>query len=161
NLSLTRKVIPSLEYAFEPDTQQKPGPAPLAESVGERLNRLDSPSDMTEVTFADGKLWAATTTAIGSRFSKRAGILWFQVQPTFSNGQVGGSVEQHGYVAVATNSLLYPTVGVNAAGEGAMVMSLAGPSIYPSPSFISINGSGTQGPVRVPEVGVGPEDGFT
>ncbi len=161
NLSLTRKVIPSLEYAFEPDTQQKPGPAPLAESVGERLNRLDSASDMTEVTFADGKLWAATTTAIGSRFSKRAGILWFQVQPTFSRGQVGGSVVQQGYVTVATNSLMYPTVGVNAAGQGAMVMSLAGPTVYPSPSFISMNGSGTQGPVRVPEVGNGPEDGFT
>ncbi len=146
---------------MEPDTTQKPGFAPLAESVGERLNQLDSQSDMTEVTFADGKLWSATTTAIGSLRSKRAGILHFQVQPTFSNGQVGGSVVRQGYVTVATNSLLYPTVGVNAAGSGAIVMSLAGPTVYPSPSFISINGAGTQGPVRVPEVGAGPEDGFT
>jgi len=66
SVRLTRKVISSLEYSFEPDTVQKPGPHPLGESVGESLNRLDSASDMTEVTFAAGKLWAATTTAIGA-----------------------------------------------------------------------------------------------
>ncbi len=162
SVRLTRKVISSLEYSFEPDTVQKPGPHPLGESVGESLNRLDSASDMTEVTFAAGKLWAATTTAIGAPGGpKRAGVLWLQVQPTFSQGRVGGSVVRQGYVTVATNSLMYPTVGVNAAGVGAMVMSIAGPTIYPSAAHISMDGSGVSGPVRVPQVGAGPEDGFT
>jgi len=163
-LRLTRRVIPSLEYTFAPDVQQKPGPAPLAESVGERLNQLDNgaSSNMQEVTFAAGKLWATVGTGIGAPGQqKRSGVLWLQVQPTFSGGQVGGSVARQGYVTVATNSLMYPTVGVNASGVGAIVMSMAGPSIYPSASFISIDGSGTQGPVRVPEVGAGPEDGFS
>ncbi len=164
DLRLTRRVISSLEYTFAPDVQQKPGPAPLAESVGERLNRLDNgaSSNMQEVTFAAGKLWATVGTGIGAvGQQKRSGVLWLQVAPTFNNGQVGGSVVRQGYVTVVTNSLMYPTVGVNAAGVGAIVMSLAGPTVYPSPSFISIDGSGTQGPVRVPEVGAGPEDGFT
>ena len=164
DLRLTRRVIPSLEYTFAPDVTQKPGPAPLAESVGERLNRLDNgaSSNMQEVTFAAGKLWATVGTGIGAPGQqKRSGVLWLQVQPTFSGGQVGGSVVRQGYVTVATNSLMYPTVGVNAAGVGAIVMSMAGPTIYPSASFISIDGSGTQGPVRVPEVGAGPEDGFS
>ncbi|MEJ7695155.1 MAG: hypothetical protein WKF78_00465 [Candidatus Limnocylindrales bacterium] len=162
-LRLTRSVIPSLEYVFAPDVRQKTGPAPLAESVDERLNRLDNGagSNMQEVTFADGRLWAAIGTGIGSRAQQRAGILWLQVVPTFTSGRVGGTVVKQGYVTVATNSLMYPTVGVNAAGEGAIVMSLAGPTSYPSPSFISIDGSGVSGPVRVPEVGEGPEDGFS
>ncbi len=162
-LRLTRSVIPSLEYVFAPDVRQKTGPAPLAESVDERLNRLDNGagSNMQEVTFADGRLWAAIGTGIGSRAQQRSGILWLQVVPTFTSGRVGGTVVKQGYVTVATNSLMYPTVGVNAAGEGAIVMSLAGPTSYPSPSFISIDGSGVSGPVRVPEVGEGPEDGFS
>lgn len=164
DLRLTRRVISSLEYTFAPDVRQKPGPAPLAESVDERLNSLDNGagSNMQEVTFAAGKLWAAVGTGVGAPGQpKRSGVLWLQVQPTFTGGQVGGSVVRQGYVTVASNSLMYPTVAVNAAGVGAIAMSLAGPTSYPSPSFISINGSGTQGPVRVPEVGSGPEDGFS
>ncbi|MBA3418084.1 MAG: hypothetical protein H0U09_05160 [Geodermatophilaceae bacterium] len=64
-------------------------------------------------------------------------------------------------MTVATNSLMYPTVGVNADGEGAIVMSLAGPTVFPSPSFIAIDGSGVQGPVRVPQYGTGPSDGLS
>ncbi len=164
DLRLTRSVISSLQYTFAPDVTQKPGPAPLAESVGERLNRLDNGagSNMQEVTYADGKLWSTVGTGIGARLQqKRSGVLWLQVAPTFTNAQAGGSVVRQGYVTVASNSLMYPTVGVNAAGVGAIVMSLAGPTTYPSPSFISIDGSGVAGPVRVPEVGAGPEDGFT
>lgn len=161
NLQLTRKVISSLQYSLEPNVVQKPGPHPLGDSVGEGLNRLDSGSDMTGVTYADGKLWAATTTAVGGIGSKRDGVLWLQVRPTFNRGRVGGSVVAQGYVAVATNSVFYPTVSVNASGVGAMVMAMAGPSIYPSLSYISMNGAGVTGPVRVPQTGAGPEDGFT
>lgn len=164
NLRLTRRVIPSLEYTFAPDVRQKPGPAPLAASVGELLNRLDNGagSNMQEVTFAAGRLWATVGTGIGSPGRpKRAGVLWLQVQPLFGFGQVTGRVVEQGYVTVANNSLMYPTVGVNSAGAGAIVMSLAGPTVYPSPSFVAIDTSGVSGPVRVPEVGNGPEDGFT
>lgn len=162
-LQLTRTTIPSLTYALEPDTRQKRGRAPLADLVGEPLNKLDSQSDMTEVKFANGKLWAAISTAAGPAGGpKRTGILHLQVRPTFSNGQVGGSVVRQGYLAVGNgNSLLYPAVGVNAAGQGAIVASLAGPTVYPSPSYIEYDNAGPQGPVRVPEFGQRPEDGFT
>ncbi|MGI8694245.1 MAG: hypothetical protein ACR2JK_15320 [Geodermatophilaceae bacterium] len=164
DLRLTRRVISSLEYAFAPDVRQRPGPAPLAESLGERLNKLDNGAggNMQEITFADGRLWATIGTAVGaSGEPKRSGVLWLQVQPTFRFGQVGGQVVEQGYVTVNNNSLLYPTVGVNADGVGAIVMSLAGPTVFPSASFIAIDSSGVSGPVRVPGVGAGPEDGFT
>ena len=161
-VSLTRSVIPSLTYAFEPDAEQREGPHPLGEAVGEPLNRLDSASDMTEVTFASRRLWATTSTAVGARGEdKRVGTLWFQVNPTFSDGQVGGTVVKQGYVAVAENNLLYPSVGVNASGEGAIVMSLAGPTVYPSTSFISIDKKGVGNNVRVTKYGAAPDDGFT
>ena len=111
---------------------------------------------MSGVTYADGKLWAATTTAVGGVRSKRDGVLWWQVRPTFNLGRVGGSVVAQGYVAVATNGVFYPTVSVNASAVGAMIMSIAGPSIFPSLSYISMNVAGITGPVRVPQTGTGP-----
>jgi hypothetical protein len=70
-------------------------------------------------------------------------------------------VVRQGYVAVATNSLTHPAIGVNADGGGAMVMSMAGPTVYPSPSFIRIGRNGTKGPVRVPDFGRGPAEGIS
>lgn len=162
SVSLTRRVIPSLTYAFEPDAKQRNGAHPLGESVGEPLNRLDSASDMTEVTFASRRLWATTSTAVGARGEeKRVGTLWLQVNPSFTDGKVGGTVVKQGYVSVADDNLLYPSVGVNASGEGAIVMSLAGPTTYPSASFISIDRKGVGNTVRVTKHGAGPDDGFT
>jgi hypothetical protein len=161
SLQLTRNTVASLPYAHEPNVAQKPGPAPLAASVNERLNTLDSASAMNEVEFAQGRLWSATGTAVGGAAAKRDGVLWFQVRPRMVAGRVQGTMVHDGYVAVPTNSLIYPAVGVNASGQGAMVMTLAGPTVYPSPSYIQMTTNGTQGPVRVPDFGKRPDDGFT
>jgi hypothetical protein len=161
NVRLTRNTVPSLRYVQEPNVEQKPGRAPLANLVGEKLNALDSASAMSEVEFSQGRLWAATGAAVGNNGARRDGVLWFQVRPTFTDGRVDGTMVRQGYVAIETNSLMYPAVGVNARGEGAMVMSLAGPTAYPSPSYIRMDMSGVSGPVRVPEFGQRPDDGFT
>lgn len=158
-VQLTNTTIPSLEYVFEPDTPQRPGPAPLAESLGEPLNKLDSPSDMSEVKYADGKLWSAIGTGVGPDGEQRAGVLWLQVAPSFADGNLGGQVVNQGYLAVETDSLLYPAVGVNAAGRGAIVLSLAGPGTYPSPAYVAIDQDGVRGPVQVPRAGFAPADG--
>jgi len=158
---LSRDTTPSLPYVFEPRVEQRPGRAPLAASVGERLNRLDSGSDMSEVKFARGRLWGAIGTAVGRGADQRDGVLWVQVQPTFVGGGVSGQVVEQGYLATRTNSLIYPAVGVNSAGEGGMVMTLAGPTVYPSPAYVQIGLGGVTGPVRVPEFGQRPDDGFT
>jgi DNA-binding IclR family transcriptional regulator len=161
DLRLTRNTVPSLRYVQEPNVEQKPGRAPLGESVGEKLNSLDSASAMSEVEFSRGRLWAATGAGVGNHDARRDGVLWFQVRPTFNDGRVDGTMVNQGYVAVETNSLIYPAVGVNAQGQGAMVMSLAGPRAYPSPSYVRMDMSGVSGPVRVPKFGQRPDDGFT
>jgi hypothetical protein len=158
---LSKNTIRTRTYVQEPNVVQKEGPAPLARLAGEPLTTLDSASAMSEVEYAQGRLWAATGAGVGRYDAKRDGVLWFQVNPSFSDGRVDGTVVHQGYVAVDTNSLMYPAIGVNAAGQGAMVMSMAGPTVYPSPSYIRMDRSGTSGPVRVPDFGNRPDDGFT
>ncbi len=158
---LTRSTAPSLRYVREPNVEQRPGRNPLGKSVGEPLNTLDSGSDMTEVKYSQGRLWGAIGTAVGTGPDQRDGVLWVQVRPSFRNGRVDGRVVKQGYVSTRRNSLIYPAVGVNAAGEGAMTMTLAGPGVYPSPAYVAIDRQGVSGPIRVPEFGQRPDDGFT
>jgi hypothetical protein len=156
---LSKNTIQSRTYVQEPNVVQKEGRAPLARLVGEPLNTLDSASSMSEVEFSQGRLWAATGAGVGRAGARRDGVLWFQVNPSFADGRVDGTMVHQGYVAVDTNSLMYPAIGVNAAGQGAMVMSMAGPTVYPSPSYIRMDMGGTSGPV--PDFGNRPDDGFT
>ncbi len=158
---LTRRTIPSLPYVFEPKVEQRPGRNPLGKSVGEPLNSLDSGSNMNEVKYSRGRLWGAIGTAVGTGPDQRDGVLWLQVRPSFADGRVDGQVVEQGYLATRRNSLIYPAIGVNDEGEGAMVMTLAGPTVYPSPAYVRIDLGGVSGPVRVPEFGQRPDDGFT
>jgi len=161
DLRLSRRTIPSLRYVLDPNVEQRPGRRPLGRSVGEELNSLNSGSDMSEVKYAAGRLWGAIGTAIGSGADQRDGVLWVQVDPFFTDGRVDGEIVGQGYVATDTNSLFYPAIGVNADGEGAMVMSYAGPTVFPSSAYVHIDLTGVRGPVRVTALGTGPSDGFT
>ncbi len=160
-LRLTRNTVNSLTYAFEPNVVQKKGRHPLGQLVGEPLNSLDSGTNMNEVKFAAGRLWGAIGTAVGRGDSRRDGVLWVQVRPSFNDGRVDGTMVRQGRIKVPVNSLIYPTPGINADGQGTMVMSVAGPRIYPSVGYIRMDLSGVSGPVRVPKFGQRPDDGFT
>jgi hypothetical protein len=159
-LRLSHAVLDTRSYVRPPKTVQKPGPHPLGRSVGEPVRPLDSGLEIPrQVTFAAGRLWTSIDTAIGPRGGpKRTGVLWLVIRPTFDGRQVGGQVTRQGYLAVATNSLLYSAVAVNARGVGAMVVSLAGPTTFPSAAYAQIRGGRVTGPVRVMARGVRPYD---
>jgi hypothetical protein len=159
-LRLTHAVLDTLPYARPPKTAQKPGPHPLGRSVGEPVRPLDSGLEIPrQLTFAAGRLWTSIDTAIGPRGGpKRAGVLWLVIRPTFDGRQVGGHITRQGYLAVDTNSLLYSAVAVNARGVGAMVVSLAGPTTFPSAAYAQIRGGRVSGPVRLMARGVRPYD---
>jgi hypothetical protein len=159
-LRLTHAVLDTLPYARPPKTAQKPGPHPLGQSVGEPVRPLDSGLEIPrQVSFAAGRLWTSIDTAIGPRGGpKRTGVLWLVIRPTFDRRAVGGHITRQGYLAVDTNSLLYSAVGVNARGVGAMVVSLAGPTTFPSAAYAEIRGGRVSGPVRVMARGVRPYD---
>jgi hypothetical protein len=162
-LRLTHRVVETLPYAEPEPTVQRPGPFPLGRSLGEPLSPLDSGLD--EITespaFAAGRLWTAMTTAVapGPGGTARTGILWIVIDPSGPAGEAGGRVVAQGYLAVEGDNLLYPAVGVNPQGRGAMVFSLAGPGRFPSAAFVAMGAAGPEGPVRVMGEGVAPEDG--
>jgi hypothetical protein len=160
-LRLSHAVLETLPYVRPPKTVQKPGPHPLGRSVGEPVRPLDSGLEIPrQVTFAAGRLWTSIDTAIGPRGGpKRTGVLWLVVTPTFDDRAVGGHISRQGYLAVDTNSLLYSAVAVNARGVGAMVVSLAGPTLFPSAAYAEVRGGRVSGPVRLMARGVRPYDG--
>jgi hypothetical protein len=164
-LRLTHRVVETLPYAEPQPTVQRSGPFPLGQFLGEPLSPLDSGLDwISEApTFADGRLWTAMSTAVapGPGGTPRTGVLWMIIEPSGPDGEVGGRIDSQGYLAVDRDSLLYPAVGVNPEGRGAMVFSVAGPGRFPSAAFVEMDDDGPVGPVRVVANGVAPEDGHS
>jgi len=160
NLQLTLKDLTSEVYGTPVPQRQRPGPRPLGRSVGEPLPVVEAnDSRMNQVVFANGLLWSGINTVVAP--GPRDGIAYFIVRPTVSSGQVGGTIRNQGYVAVANAFLSFPSVGVNGAGRGVIAMSLMGPGHFPSAVQIDIDRDGVSGPVEIVREGFRPEDGFT
>jgi hypothetical protein len=91
----------------------------------------------------------------------RTAIAWFVVEPEWIGDVLSGSVANEGYVAVQNNSVMFPAVAANAAGDGIITFSLAGPGVHPSAAYVTLDPDSGTGPVQVVRQGVGPADGFT
>ena len=160
NLELSLKDLTSEVYGTPVPQRQRPGPRPLGSSVGEPLPVVEAnDSRMNQVVFADGLLWSGLNTIVAP--GPRDGIAFFVVRPSVSGGQVGGTIRNQGYVAVANAFLSFPSVGVNGSGRGVIAMSLMGPRHFPSAVQIDIDRGGVSGPVEIVRSGFRPEDGFT
>lgn len=161
-LTLSFDVIRSETYGQPDPADQKAGPIPLGDSVGESLEQIQTNDDrMNQVIFADGKLYSGVNTKLTVAGQSRTGIAWFAVKPSFDGPTLKGRVVKQGYVAVAGNHVLYPSVGVNEDGEGAIGVTLVGPDYFPSAAYITIDEGGTSPFVHVASAGQGPDDGFT
>lgn len=168
NLAISVATIRSETYGQPPNAQQKDGPRPLNAflvSLGfpsEPLALLAGNDDrMNQVVYADGLLWAGVNTVFQSSNPNRVAIAWFVVSPWVSeNGRVHGSVVNQGYIAPSGASALFPSIGVNANGEGVIAFTLVGPNYFPSAAYVSISQDGT-GKVHIAMAGAAPEDGFT
>jgi hypothetical protein len=190
NVKLTSKVIESQLYGQPPDAAQKSGPTPLRDCLNwadcataffgiadpaapEPLSRLAGNDDrMNQVVFANGQLWSGLNTAV--QFSRSAspnvGVAFFVVRPKVdsrrSTVRLDAELSNSGYTAVAGNNVLYPSIGVNDAGDAVMALTLVGPDYYPSAAYTSIGGRDDgdghgNAPVRIAAAGLGPDDGFT
>ncbi|MEJ7697077.1 MAG: hypothetical protein WKF78_10790 [Candidatus Limnocylindrales bacterium] len=112
---------------------------------------------MNQVVYADGHLWGAVNTAVkGPTGPTRTGIAWFIVDPSGTP-----SLVNNGYVAVGTDSVMFPAIAATAAGAGVMSFTLAGPGRYPSAAYVKLDATNGTGSVKVVKAGVGPADGFT
>ena len=166
---MTHAIIDSQVYGQPPDAQQRPGLTPLADALAfhspkEKLELLAANDDrMNQVVYANGKLWGSVNTVVKTRNGPtRVGIAYFVVSPAVSaGGQVSGAIAAQGYVAVNQQNVMFPAIGVNYAGKGAMVFTLVGPDVYPSAAYVAIDASHGAGDVHIAGAGAGPEDGFS
>ena len=162
-VSLSNAVIDSEVYGQPPDAQQKPGALTLGDLVNGKLEFLAGNDDrMNQVVWAAGKLWSAVNTVVKTpNGPTRIGIAYFEVTPSVSStGQVDGTIAAQGYVAVNQESVMFPSIGVNAGGGAVMTFTLVGPDYYPSAAYTVIGADGA-GDVHILGAGAGPEDGFT
>ena len=162
-VTLKHVVIGSENYT-QPETnaQQKSGSTPLRDALGgtDPLEHLSSNDDrMNQVVFANGKLWSGVNTTVIVSAEPRVGIAFFVVKPSLGPSALSASMDDQGYVAVAHEDVLFPSIGVTASGAAAMVFTLSGRDYFPSAAYSPINASA--GDVRLAGPGIGQEDGFT
>jgi hypothetical protein len=161
SLTLSHAEVPSEAYAPPVPATQKPGPIPFGSSVGATSVSPLSVNDdrMQQVEYLNGQVFSSLNTGIGaSGTADRSGVAWFVVTPSTT----GGHVTKQGYVAVGAGAtLLYPSIGLDTAGNGVMTFSISGPNRFPSAAFMSFAGTHPVGSISVNGPGANPEDGFT
>jgi hypothetical protein len=159
-------VISSETYGQPPNAEQKKGPIPLGNAVGEPEEQVATNDDrMNQVVYAAGNLWGAVNTVVrtsngASTSTDRSGIAYFAVTPsTPSATSVGGSIAKQGYVALGNNDNVYfPSIAVNAAGKGVMTFSLSGHHYFPSAAYTTIDATNGAGPIHIASAGTAPTD---
>jgi hypothetical protein len=171
SLNLTNAVIDTETYGQPPSTDQKPGPTPLRDLIAQALKIknhesliADNDDRLQQVTYANGMLWTSVPTVVKTQGPVRAGAAWFILSPWATGSQTGASVVNQGYVAINSpmqNSVLFPAVGVNAAGKGVVSFSIAGEDLYPSAGYATLDATNGIGPIVVSFNGVVPDDGFS
>lgn len=133
-----------------------PGPTP---NVVGQLNTNDD--RMNQVVFADGILYGGVNSLLKVKGAEHQGIAWFGVKPSFSGPTLKGKVVRQGYVAVAGEDVLFPSLGINSDGNGVIAFTLAGNDYFPSAAYTDvIQGFGLPF-VHVAGAGQDPDDGFT
>ena len=180
SLELSHRVLRSEAYGSDVvggfGATQKSGPTPFRDLLNSpnnpftgvadtnplsRLNANDS--RMNQVTFANGKLFGGVNTVVKSRGqADRVGIAYFVVDAQ-SQGEddVAATIAKQGYVAANGANVMFPSIGLDANGVGAMGFSLSGPNFFPSAAYVRFNNDGPRGSIHIAGAGMLPDDGFT
>ena len=172
SLRLSHVVLTSEPYGLPINfgATQKFGPTPLRDALNsppinsneafERINANDS--RMNQVVQVGNVLYGGVNTLFTSASAPpTVGIAFFVVGAVgIANGILAQVINQ-GFVAVNGENVLFPSIGVNRAGVGAMAFTLSGPDFFPSAAYVRFAGGRAVGPIHISGPGVLPEDGFT
>lgn len=176
SLKLVNAVIAAESYGVPPATDQESGPTPLRDLIaspqspfGTFKNHLELITDnddrLQQVAFAAGNLWTSVPTVVKTQEGPaRAGAAWFILTPSIGAGGVSATVLNQGYVAINSpqqNSVMFPAVGVNAAGKAAISFSVVGEDFFPSAAYALLDAVNGAGPIIISGPGVAPDDGFS
>lgn len=162
-LTLSFNVIHSETYGQPDPAAQKAGDdTPLGTSLGDPLEMLATNDDrMNQVIYSNGLLYSGVNSKLRVGGASQTGTAWFAVQPSFQGPTLEGTVAHQGYVAVAGNDVIFPSVGVDADNDGAIVFTLTGNNYFPSVAYATISNGTVRRVVHYAGEGRGPEDGFT
>jgi hypothetical protein len=177
NLALTGSTITVDPFSLPPPADQKAGVFPLGQSLGDPdfvaahfpgadpTNEVEQPLDsvdtrMTQVSYANGKLWGAIDTGVSVGGATKAGIAWYVISPQVSTHGTSGSIVNQGTLALAGNNLIVPALGVTPSGKGVIGFTVAGKDYYPSAGYATLDAKTGAGAIQIAAAGVGPEDGF-
>ena len=117
---------------------------------------------MNQVVDVGGVLFGGVnTTVVSATGPPRVGIAYFAVGAVGTPFGIFAHILHQGYVAVNGENVLFPSIGVNRAGVGAMAFTLSGPDFFPSAAFVRFAAGQAVGPIHISGPGVLPEDGFT
>ncbi|RIH82749.1 hypothetical protein Mterra_02542 [Calidithermus terrae] len=189
-MRLIRSAVPVKPYSVPPRVEQKPGNFPLGQCINdtttpvtvggvtktgcwnllltaepahdEVLPKIDaSDARMQQVTFAAGRLWGALASGFSVNSATKVGVAYYILQPNLTKDAFTLSVVRDGYLTSGTAHLIYPALGVTAAGKGVMGFTLVGPNDHPSAAYATLDATAGAGPIVVAAAGQGPNDGFT
>lgn len=162
-VTLSFNVINSEVYGQPNPASQKAGEQPLAVALGGApLGFLNTNDDrMNQVVFADGILYGGVNSLLKVKGAEHQGIAWFGVKPSFNGPTLNGKVVRQGYVAVAGEDVLFPSLGINSDGNGVIAFTLAGNDFFPSAAYSDVIGGFGLPFVHVAGAGQDPDDGFT
>jgi len=161
-LTLSFAVLNSETYGQPNPATQKAGEFPLGTLHGDPLPLLNTNDDrMNQVVFADGILYGGVNSLLKVKGAEHQGIAWFGVKPSFFGPTLKGRVVRQGYVAVAGEDVLFPSLGINSDGNGVIAFTLAGNDFFPSAAYTDVIGGFGLPFVHVAGAGQDPDDGFT
>ena len=163
NLALAQTIVPTLTYYSPDPVNQKPGPIPYGDSLGQQLEFIDgNDTRILSVSYALGRLYTTLASKVRDENGKiLVGGAYIILSPSFRNGVLSANVFRQGYLLVKNNNLLRPSVAVNSQGRGAIAFTLVGPDYYPSTAFVPIDTFSTGTTLQVAVNGAFPEDGFS
>lgn len=111
---------------------------------------------MTQVVFAGGHLFSALQTALETpNGHATTGAAWFAVTPSFAGDTLTATMTKQGYVSANGEEVLFPSIGMNAAGKGAMSFTLVGPDYTPSAAYAPLDAASGAGKVKILAPGAG------
>jgi hypothetical protein len=116
---------------------------------------------MNQVIYSNGILYGGLNSKLKVGGASQTGAAWFAVQPSFAGPTLNASIVNQGYVAVSGNNVIFPSVGVDKDGDGAIVFTLVGPGYFPSVAYSPVNDVSVSQLIHIAGAGQGPEDGFS
>jgi hypothetical protein len=163
--TLTRIVVPTLNYAFPDVAQQRAGSTPYGSSFTPPapLEFLDGGDTRVQsLVYAGGRLYLSLPTGINDiNGNWVVGGAYIVLTPTYRAGVLAANVLDQGYLLVNGSHLLRPAIAVNAQGVGAIAVTLVGATWYPTAALIPYATSAKPVNLEVAATGALPEDGFT